>query len=45
MIQGIAGIPAITPGLVYHGAVLAEISGNSRPLRMMSSTRIEAMVT
>jgi hypothetical protein len=44
MTHGIAGMPAITPGLVYHGAVLAEISGNSRPLKTIISRRIELMV-
>jgi hypothetical protein len=45
MTNGIAGTPAITPGLVYHGAVFAEISGNASPRRMMSDTRIALMVT
>ncbi|HMH55071.1 MAG TPA: hypothetical protein VK535_02330 [Gemmatimonadales bacterium] len=45
MIHGIAGIPAMTPGWVYHGAVWAEISGNDIPLIIRKSKQTRLAMT
>ena len=45
MNQGMAGIPAITPGRVYHGAAALEISGYDKPLITRSNKRTELAVT
>jgi hypothetical protein len=45
MIHGMAGMPAMTPGRVYHGAVLLEISGYDTPLVTRNSKRTMLAIT
>jgi hypothetical protein len=45
MIHGIAGIPAMTPGRVYHGVVWAEISGYDTPLIIRNSKKTRLAMT